>query len=173
MGLQLVHGIIGRAHDLDPEFAQQALRGKGVLGELGIAVIVNFAGRRWVQPLVLDAEGTLQLHVRPVVQRIAQRIGHGVGPHLEFLPVGCITRAIPFRDAIRPHGSPLVMVAAQPDLGKTREFLVLGDRVGRQMAMVVNDGLQRRVFMVQTLGRAGFQQEIVIEEWLHGATKVQ
>ena len=103
MGLQLVHGIIGRAHDLDPEFAQQALRGKGVLGELGIAVIVNFAGRRWVQPLVLDAEGTLQLHVRPVVQRIAECVGHGARPSDEFFVRRGIAGDVALVDAVGPQ----------------------------------------------------------------------
>ena len=50
-----------------------------------------------------------------MVQRIAQRVGNGLGPLLELFPIGGIlTRTVALVDTIGTHSTPLIVIATQP-----------------------------------------------------------
>ena len=65
-------------------------------------------------------------------------------------------------DAVGAHQAPLVVVAAQPNLGDVLETLVLPDLLGRNVAVVVDDGHALGKVVEQLLAGLGAQQEILI-----------
>ena len=72
-------------------------------------------GRGFAEQLI-NAEIAFQLEMRPMVERIAQGVRDRPGPgQVLFFPAG-IARTVLFGAAIRAHGSPFVVVTAQPDL---------------------------------------------------------
>jgi hypothetical protein len=59
------------------------------------------------------------------------------------------------------------MVAVEPDLGDILKLPVLGNLVGRQVAVVVDDGLRRGVLVVEGARGGRLQQEVVGQERSH------
>ena len=124
--VQRVDRVVGRADDRHAELPQQPLRREVGPGEELVAVVADPPrGVRLEQ--LRDAERTLQLQVRPVVERVAQRVRHRLRPRLELLPVRRVAGAEPLRHAVGAHRPPLVVIAVQPDLGDRGEAVVLGD----------------------------------------------
>jgi len=100
----------------------------------------------------------------PVIERVAQAFGHGLSPALELLAVIGIAGAVTLVDPVAAHRTPLVVVALEPDLGEVAETPILGDHVGRQMAVVVDDRLRRGVLVIELAGQIGLEQEIRVDE---------
>ena len=161
---QVVDGIVGRADDGHLELGEDAVHGKRGLLQFRVGQLPDFRGVLFVDQQI-DAEIAAQLEVRPVVQRVAQRLRHGprVGEKLVV-----IARGVPgdevLRHAVGPHRPPLVMIAGQPDLIEILEAAVGGDLVGRQVAVVIEDGLVDGMLKVERAGPAGREQEIVGQE---------
>ncbi len=114
MMTEIVGRIIGGADDFDVKFLKDALRGE-IVGEKGVGALPD--GRRggFVEQ-VGDSEIALQLEMSPMIKGIAQGVGNGAGPSQEFFVRGGITGDVSFGDAIGTHGTPLVVVAFEPDL---------------------------------------------------------
>ena len=81
---QVVGRIVGGADRLHVELAQDAVRAQFVRGQQRVGLLPDARGAALVQQFV-DAEVALQLQVRPVVERIAQRVRHGARPGQELL----------------------------------------------------------------------------------------
>ena len=114
VAVQVVDGVVGGAHALHVVVLHEAASGELGEPELLVALVEDFAcGLRREE--LLDAEGGLQLQVGPVVEGVAEGVGHGLGPLLELLPVGgVLAGAVALVDAVGAHGAPLVVVAAEP-----------------------------------------------------------
>ena len=149
MMLQRIGRIVGRADQHDVHLPHDAAGGELGLGELGVALAPNALGRVGAQQPVADAQRPLQFQVRPVVQRVAERLRHGLGPLLELLPIRGVAGAIALRHAGRPHRPPLVVIAGKPDLRQILEAAVLGHLGGRKMAVVVDDRQIAGIAMIQ------------------------
>ena len=121
-------------------------------------------GRLGTEQPVADAERALQFQVRPVVERIAERLRHGLGPFLELLPVRGVAGAEAFGHAGRAHRPPFVVIAVEPDLREVVEPVILGHLPRRQMAVVVDDRQIAGVAVIQFDGRIVLQQEILGDE---------
>ena len=81
--VQIVHGIVGRADDLDVRARDQPARGVAVGREQGVRLVVDALRGLGRQHLV-DIEIAFQFQLRPVKQRIPDRHGlhqTGRGPH--------------------------------------------------------------------------------------------
>jgi hypothetical protein len=123
---QRVDRVIGGTHHGDTEVLEQGLRRETGLGEQRVAPVEDAARGPRIEKLP-DAERALELHVGPVVERVAECERDGPRPRLELLPVRCVPRTGSLRDPIRSHGPPLVMVALEPDLGDRAKAVVLCD----------------------------------------------
>ena len=117
-------------------------------------------GRRGLVEQIVDAEVPRQLQVRPVIERIAQAARHRRCPRQELLVRIRVAGAVPLGDAVGPHRPPLVVIALEPDLEEVGEPAVLGDVLRRQVAVVVDDRLVRRVGLVEPARRLVVEQEI-------------
>ena len=147
--LQRIDGVVRGADDLHVVVLHQAARRelRVVLNQL-VAGVVDLAGGLRIQTFG-DAESRLQLQVRPVVERVAESIGNGLGPFLELLPVGgVIARAIYFGNAVAAHCTPFVMVAHQPDLGNGFKTFVLCHHLRAEVTMVVDNRHLGRMLVV-------------------------
>ena len=111
-----------------------------------------------------DAEWPLQLQVRPVVERIAQRRRNRAGPRLELFLIGRVAGAKTFRDAVGPHGSPLVVIPVEPDPGQRTEAMVAGDLCHGQVTVIVDDGKAGHIAVVEVARDVGLQQEVFVDE---------
>ena len=76
---QIVHRIVRGADNLDLEFPQDALRGQLRRGQFFICLLPDFIGGLFVEQFG-NAEITLQFQMRPVIERIAQRVRNGFCP---------------------------------------------------------------------------------------------
>ena len=162
--LEIVSRIVGRAERLHLEFPQDPVRSQVVGGEQRVCLFPDRGRAALVEQLV-DAEVALQFEVRPVVQRIAQRVRHRASPRHEFLERRGIAGTVALGHAVGPHGAPLVMVAFEPDLEQVVEAPVLGDVLRRKMAMIVDDRLRLGVLVIQPLGSFRVQQKIFVDEY--------
>ena len=168
MPAQIVHGIVGGADELDAGLADDAPDGHIRLGQDGVALLVDFHGVVTVQGLG-DAEVALQLQVGPVVQGVANQVGHGLGPLLKFFGGGGVAGDVVLGHAAGAHGPPLVVVAAQPDLRNGVVALVLVDFLGVDVAVIVDDGHGLGMLMIELSGRFRFQQKVRIHKRCHNS----
>ncbi len=164
--LEGIRGVVGGADDGDPEVLQQSLGRESRIGQKRVAFLVDPPGASLVEDLG-DPERALQLHVRPVVEGVAHRVGHRARPGLELLPVARAARDGMLRHAVRPHRAPLVMVTVEPDGGQGGEVMVGGDLIRRQVRVVVDDRQVADGVVVELLGELRLQEEVVAEEGLH------
>ena len=160
---QRVRGIVGRADSLDAERAKDSLRAQLRRFERLVRAVPHAVRALLIQQLV-DAEVALQLEMRPVIERIAQRLRHRLRPREKLVSRRRVARAECLGHTARPHRAPLVMIPFEPDLEQIREPAILGDILRRQMAVIVDDGLRRRVGMKQPLGGLRLEQEIIVYE---------
>ena len=161
--LETVGGIVGRAHHLDLHPRENAPRGEVARGQLPVGLVPDALRSRLVQEVV-DLKVAAELEVRPVEERIAERVRHRLGPGLEFLPRGGGAGDPLLRDPIGPHGPPLVVVAVKPDGVKVFESPVLRDVARAQVAVVVDDRLLGGNVVIKDGGGIAGEQERVVAE---------
>ena len=137
--LKAVGGVVGGADHADVGLLDQIAAGKAGLGELSVGEVPDLLGGIAVKD-ALVAKETLELQVAPLKDGVAHATTQGLGPLLELLASGGIAGDEALVDAVGAHQAPLVVVAAQPDLGDVLEALVVPDLLGRDVAVVVDDG---------------------------------
>ena len=93
----------------------------------------------------------LQFQMGPVIQRISYGVGNGFTESLEFFEIGLGPCDVFFTESHASHGSPLVVVSAQPDVSDVSESRIFSDHLGIQMTMIVIDWHVFRILMVQLL----------------------
>ena len=164
VGLQIVRRVVGGADQLHVG-PPDDLPHRQLL-ELLIALLVNLHGVVPVQGLG-DAEVPLELQVRPVIQRIADQVGHGLRPLLELLRRRRVPRDILLRHPAGAHGTPLVVVSSQPHLRDAVVPLVLIDLHRIDVAVVVDDRHLRPVLVVQPLAGLGLQEKVFVHKGNH------
>ena len=103
----------------------------------------------------------------PVVHRIAEHIGHCLGELLEFFAVGRLARAVFFLHAVAAHETPLVVVAAEPDLGDVFPVFVFGNLLRVEVAVEVDKGKLFGEFVVELARKFVIQKKIVRNEFFH------
>ena len=158
--------VVGRADDGDLVGREDVVHPHA--GQLGIGLLPDGVRRLRADDLV-DAEVALQLEVRPVVERVAEGVGHGGAPGVELLARRGIPGADALRHAVGAHGAPLVVVSTQPDLGQVGELVVVRDQCLREVAVVVVDRLGLGEVVIQVARGVGLEQEVVVdEEAAHG-----
>ena len=91
----------------------------------------------------------------PVIQGIADELGHGLGPGLELLAVAAVAGHILLIHAVGAHLTPLIVIAAQPNLCDIVELAVLINLLGIDMAVVIQNRHGLCVLVVQRLRHIG------------------
>ena len=116
---------------------------------------------------IVDSEKSLQLQMRPVVDRIADEARHDRCKPVEFLMVVRIACDILLRNGVGTHDTPFVVVSCQPRLADVRKPLVLIDLGGIQVTVVIKDRHLLGMLMVQSARRLGGEKKFFIDESLH------
>ena len=102
--------------------------------------------------------------MRPMVQRIAEQVGHGLCPLLKLFPIRRVTGDVPLIDAVGAHGAPFIMVAAQKELCNIPKLMILGNDFRIQMTVVVDNRHLFRVIVKQPPPRLVSQHKIVMDK---------
>jgi len=137
-------------------------------GVASVGLLPNLGGVGLIDEEV-DAEIAAQLEVRPVMQRIADGLRDGAGVGEELVVVaGDFAGDEILGHPVGAHGPPLVMVPGEPDLGEILELPVGGDLLGRQVAVIVENGLRRGVLVVEPSRGLGREEEIFVEKRSRG-----
>ena len=100
-----------------------------------------------------------QLQVRPVEEGIAERVRHGLGPGLKFFTRGGSAGDPFLRDAVGPHGPPLVVIAIEPDGVEVFKPPIFRDIARAQVAVVVDDWLPGGDVVIEGGGGIAGEQE--------------
>ncbi|CDA21378.1 unknown [Bacteroides sp. CAG:144] len=148
MIFERVDGVVGRTYYLymvTTHHASGRIFGKS---QFGVALIVNFPCGFGVENFI-DTESRFQFEVSPVIQWVAHGVRNGFRPFFEFFPVGGIfARAVTFVYTVGTHGTPFVMVSAEPYFGQRFELVVVGYHLGYQMAVIVDNRHFGRVIVI-------------------------
>ena len=90
--------------------------------------------------------------MRPVIKRIAECIWQSSSPLLEFLEIRSIASDEAFIYAVSSHGTPLVVVATEPQLGNRCKTVVVGNHFRRQMTVIVDNRQLGCNIVIEMLG---------------------
>ena len=159
--LKAVGGVVGSADHADVGLLDQVTAGKASLSELGVGKVPDLLGSLAVED-ALVAKVALKLQVAPLKDGVANAATQGLGPLLELLASRGVASDKTLVDAVGTHQAPLVVVAAQPNLGDVLETLVLPNLLRRNVAVIVDDGHALGKVVEQLLAGLGAQQEILI-----------
>ena len=164
MMAEIIGGVVGGADDFNVEFLKNSLRCQALESSVGVLP----DGRRgFLVEQVSDAEVALQFEMRPVVKRIAQCVGYGACPGEKFFVGRGVASDVLFRNAVRSHGAPFIVVALQPDFEKVGELPIFRNVSGRKMTVVVEDGLRGGELVIKTPCGVVGQKEIFAEKAVH------
>jgi len=164
---KVVGRVVGRAKDPHVRTFDQLAGGKSRPRQQFVGTAPDSLRRCFVQQVV-NPEKPQEFEVRPVVKRVAKRMGHRPGKGKELLVGRRIAGTKFFGDAVGAHGAPLVVVACQPNLRKVVKPPVLRDVGGGQVAVVIVNRLLLGVIVVEALGGVGVEEEVVVDERFHG-----
>ena len=156
-------GVIGRANGVDLELIEKAVRTKGVILEAFIGLIPDGLGAVWIEQSS-DPKAATEFQMSPVEERVANATGNCFSPGLEFFAGRRVPGNMRLRYSIRPHGSPLVVIFAEPESTNVSPALVLCHFPGRKVGMVINDWQGRCDFMEEALGCGAPKKEVFIHE---------
>ncbi len=168
MPFERIGRIVGGADNLYIIMLHQSTRSElGVGSDELVALVVDGASIGWIQGLG-DAESSLELQVSPMIERVTESVGNCLCPLLELLPVGGILAgAETLVNAIAAHGTPLVVIAHEPDLCDRLETLVFGYHLGNEVTVIIDDRHFSRMLVVKLLCSFGLQQEVLIQKCFH------
>ena len=111
MPLEIICRIVRGTDCLYIESPDKGLATELLRSELFVTFFEYVTSSLGAEDLV-DPEHPFKFKVGPVIKRIPHKIRHGLSPFAEGFPRRCASSGdIFFINSVRPHGSPLVMVA--------------------------------------------------------------
>ena len=102
-----------------------------------------------------------------MIEGVANERRHCGRKGFKFFIVGSVACDDSFGKSAGTHGTPFVMVAAEPNLCDIFVFFVFSDILGIYMAMIVNDGHFRRIMMIEHLCHVVVKQKIFVHKGFH------
>jgi hypothetical protein len=96
-----------------------------------------------------------------MIERIAHTVPESIGPFQEFFPATAVARNKALIDAVGTHGTPFIVIDAQPRLRDVCKHIVFGYLSGIQVVVIVDYRLRRRIFLIQFDREIGFEQKII------------
>ena len=168
---EIVDRVIGRADHVDAVLRQDAVGRHLWRAQLGVGSFPDF-WRCFLVDDFVDAEIAAKFEMRPVVERIANRLRNGLRPGEELVVIARLAACDQILGhAVRTHRAPLVVIAREPDLEEILELAVVRNLVRRQMAVIVKDRLLDRVLKVERPRPFSAKEEIFGEEGFGGRHK--
>lgn len=166
--MEVIDRIVGGAYRFYMIFIEQSPRcERRIVGEFVVALVKDLACCLRVEALV-DAESRFQLQMRPVVERVAERVGHRLCPLLKLLPVaGVFTGAVFLGYAVAAHCAPLIVIAAEPHFRNGAESFVLGNLLRNEVTVIIDDGHLCSMLVIEFLCSFCLQQKVLIHELFH------
>ncbi len=165
--LKAVGRVVSGADHAHAALLDEVAAGKVGLGELGVGEVPDLLRGLAVED-ALVAKVALELEVAPLKDGVAHATPEGLGPLLELLARIGVTGDIALLNAVGAHEAPLVVVAAEPDLGDGLKALVLPDLLRGDVAVVVDDRHVLGKVVEESLARGRAQQKVlVVHELLH------
>ena len=160
-----VNRVIGRADGVNAEFLENSFDRKLFGLEKRVCLFPD-CGRRFYGERLVDSEISLKLKVRPVVERISDKMLDCLRPFEEFFVVRLVAGDVVLGHAVSAHLSPFVVVAAKPDFREVLEFLVFGNLSRNQVAVIVP---KRLVFarLKQLLSGFRLKKKVFVHEFFH------
>ncbi len=146
----------------------QRTGGEATLEHCGASLPHRIGGFRAEQKIV-DLKVPGELQVAPMVQGVAQQVGHDAREGVELLPVGRVPGTKAFSNAVGAHLAPLVVVAVEPDLGDVLPVGVCGDLGRRKVGVKVDDRQLGRVVEVEADRLVVLKQEPFVDQTTHPA----
>src|SRR5690606_11809133 len=85
-----------------------------------------------------------------MIQRVSQGFWHRLSPGAKLLPVTRVTRAVALGNPGRAHGTPFVMITAEPQFSHGTKLVIFCNLARRQVTVIVEDrfGLGKRVVQI-------------------------
>lgn len=165
--VERIDRVVGGADGVDAEFAEETEGGEVWGAEAFVALVPNSFGGIGVEEGV-DAEAALEFEVGPIVEGVAEGEGDGFGKGLKFFAIGGVAGDVGFGDAGGSHGAPFVVVVTEPEGGDVVPPLVLGDFVGWEVGVVIDDGKVLRGVVVKGASGLGGEEKVFVEVRFHG-----
>ena len=162
--VKIVYRVVGGEELLDVAHGNELPRSQFL--QLLVAPVKDVLGGLGGEN-VLYAEVPLQFEVSPVIDRVADGVGHDFGVLHELLEVALVPRDIALVNAHFAHEPPLVMISAQPALGYRGKLLVVIYLLYAEVTVVIEDRHIPRVFLEQYLRGIIFQDEVLIHKLFH------
>ena len=106
----------------------------------------------------------------PVVEGVAQQVGHDAREGVELLPIGRVPGTETLRNTVGAHLAPFVVVAVEPDLRDVLPAGVRGDLGRRQVGVEVDDRQLGRVVEIETDRLFALKQESLVNQTVQRAT---
>ena len=166
MPFQRIHRVVCGTDKGHVALGDQPAHAHARLLQLFVAQIPDLFGCFSIQSALIT-EVLFQLQMAPMVHGVSDGTRQSLGKFLEFLPVRRIARNVLFLHAVGAHHTPFVMVAAQPHLGDVLKPAVLEDLPRADVAVIVDDGHIRRIFMIELLRRGSGKQKILVHKGFH------
>ena len=104
--------------------------------------------------------------MRPVVQRVAQRMGHRRGKRKKLFLWITVASHKALVHSIGPHRPPLVVVVIDPHIKQVSKLAVVRNVCRRQVVVVVDDRLIRSEAVIELNRCLVGQNKIVVNEVL-------
>ena len=155
-----IRRVVSRADDLDVRSLYKILRAELVFSKTLVAPFPYLVAGL-LRERQINIEISLQLKVSPVVERIADEVGHRACEGAEFLIIVRISRDVFLIYSVGAELTPLVMITAEKEIIRILELVVLGDHLRTQMAMIV-DYRQILYLSVKLFCRLAFKHEIIV-----------
>ena len=169
MMFESIGRIVGCAEQNDSAPHKQVAARKGSVGQPFGGDPPHTVGRVRPQEAVVYSEIPGKFEVSPVIELIFHEARNSRSPLLELLAVGSVSRAEAFRNAVRAHGAPFVVVAVKPYLGDVGPPLIVRNLGGRQVAVIVNDRHVFGIFVVKLAGERRLQKKFIRDKTFHGS----
>ncbi len=161
MVVQRVGGVVRGAKHADVMAFQEIV--DAAPGELRVGFTPDGGGRFGIQGLG-DAKIARQLEMGPVIERIAQGVGDGRRPGVEFFLRRGVAGDEALGNSVRPHRAPFIMIAREPEFRQVAKLVIGGNLRRREMIVIIDDGLGRRVAMIKLASRLVAEQKIIVDE---------
>ena len=140
-------------------------RGESARRYFRVRAVPDVLRRLFAQRLIY-VKISLKLKVSPMIERIAEKIGHYLRPRHKFFVRGRVARDVLFRDAAGAHGAPLVVIARKPEPRYVLGRAVFVYFLGRQVAMPIKNRHGARCGEELARGVA-LKQKILVHKSFH------
>ena len=101
-----------------------------------------------------------------MIERVSHCVRNSLCPLLEFLIAAARSCDVLLRHTVASHGSPLVVVASEPDLCQVLELMVACNHFRDKVAVIVDDRHLLRTLVIKFAGEIIREHEIVVNERL-------